>query len=147
MMKLLLLFIMAITFPACAHGKGLFTVKAADKIQAAEKIVGAEKVADKAEANFNVGSRTSETKTTVGGNQSNDSEVMKEYIQALKDSHKELVDVMWKIIGLLIIQLIGLVSAFGGYLWLTIKSLLLARDRNDTADDELLRSAIKKQEA
>jgi hypothetical protein len=92
-------------------------------------------------AGFNntVSKVSSEIKASAGrDNTVNDSQLMKDYIQALKDAHTELVGVMWKIVYLLVIQLVGIIGAFGGYMFFTIKSLLYARDKDDAEENELI---------
>jgi hypothetical protein len=121
--------------PACASGKGflsgMFTAKVADKVQVAEKVTGIEKadvkVADKVVAVDN----SQANKTSVGGNLSNDSAVMKDYIQALKSTSKEQARLYEKVILGLIAQMGVLISLLG---W-CLKFLLKADERRDIREE------------
>jgi hypothetical protein len=97
-------------------------------------MTGIEKVADKASL-----VDTSKTSTTsAGGDINNDKELREDYIEAMKESHKELVDVMWKIIYLLIIQLCGLAGTLiAGLIW-ALKFLLKADERRDIREEKKL---------
>lgn len=127
--------------------KSLLTAQLADTIKLADRVTGIEnaqlKLADKldGQAVAQMGLQNSVNKVSseikVGGNLINESSLMKDYIQSMKDSHTELVTVMWKIIGLLIVQLVGIIGAFGGYMFFTIKSLLNARDKDDEREDAM----------
>jgi len=81
----------------------------------------------------------------------NDPQLMKDYIQAIKDGNAEQLKLMWKIIyGLLgvIGTLITLVGTLAGYLHVIISSMLKSKDDDDKREDEqqkiLIDSAIKK---
>jgi len=139
--KLLLLLLIGLIFPSCSLGKGIIDIKAADTIKAADKITGIEKVADKAVIGAD---NSQQNKTKVGGNLTNDTDLMKEYIKSMKESHTELIGVMWKIIWLLIIQLVGLIGAFGGYMFFTIKSLLGADERRDIREEKREEKNVEK---
>lgn len=143
----LILFFTAFFFlPGCASAggffKGLFTFKAADKIQAAEKITGIEKANIKMADTAQLGSKNQankiETKTTVGGNLNNDSEIMKEYIGALKDNSRQQGRLYQKVIMGLIVQLAGLISLLG---W-CLKFLLRADERRDIREEKIKKENV-----
>jgi hypothetical protein len=171
----LLLITIQLAFPSfsCAMGKRpLIEAKAqlAEQLKLADKLTGMEnnfngKVSAIEKANLDLKAKmdaqgaaiagfnntvskvSSELRLNGNNNSVNESELMKDYIKALKDGHAALIDVMWKIIGLLIVQLVGIIGAFGGYMFFTIKSLLKARDKDDEREDDMRKNAIKKQEA
>jgi hypothetical protein len=172
----LLLITIQLAFPSfsCAMGKRpLIEAKAqlAEQLKLADKLTGMEnnfngRIAGIEKANLDLKAKmdaqgaaiagfnntvskvSSEVKAQAGRDNSiNDSKLMQDYIAALKDGHAALIDVMWKIIGLLIVQLVGIIGAFGGYMFFTIKSLLKARDKDDEREDDMRKNAIKKQEA
>ncbi len=82
------------------------------------------------------------SETKAGRDIINDSQVMRDYIQSMRDSHKEVVDINWKIINGLLIQIGALVLLLG---W-CLKSLLRARDKDSEADDALIAEQMSKKE-
>ena len=134
---------------------GLFTAKAADKIQVAEKVQGAEvmnnKVAEKVdvapELNTQAGYQNQTTKTTqttttsVGGNQAinNDSKLMELYIDAYNKAETNRARAERDIVKLyrfIIAQFMVLLIKAYVILFFIIKSLLKARDNDDVRDDK-----------
>jgi hypothetical protein len=147
-MKIMLAIMIVFCLSGCASAfsnplKGLVTLKAADTIKAADKMTGIEKMNNKVADKASLIDNSKASSTSVGGNQTNDSDVMKDYIQAIKEGNAKLIDVMWKIIGLLIAQLIGVISAFGGYLFFTIKAMLKAKDTADEKESAMLSNLVK----
>jgi len=165
MKKIIVLGLLFVSVPVFAMGKNpLIGVKAqlAEQVKLADtlnsKISAVEtanlKLADKVENQVmaigymkgDLNKVSSEIKASSGRDTNiNDSQLMKEYIQSMKDSHTEVVGLMWKIVWLLIIELTAIIGVFGGYLFFTIKSLLSARDVEDNSDNEILKSILKKE--
>jgi len=148
------------TFCKVCFGMGkspLVKAQLAEQIKLADRVTGIEnaqlKLADKLDGqvvamaglNNSVSKVSSEIKVSSGRDTTvNESQLMKDYIQAMKDGHKEVITVLWRIVWLLIIELAGIITAFGGYMFFTIKSLLRARDKNDIAEDKMLEKIMNK---
>lgn len=117
-------------------------------LKLAEKVTGIEqaniKLADKLDGqiaaqvgmNNQISKVSSEMKLNGNNNLVNDSKVMTDYIQSMKDSHKEVVESNWHIIKLLILELVGIISAFGFYMYKTISFLLSADERRDIREEK-----------
>lgn len=140
--------------------KSLLTAQIADTVKLADRVTGIEnaqlKLADKLDGQVaavaGLNNTVSKVSTDIkagrdaNSNNVNDSQLMKEYIQAMKDAHTEVVGIMWKIIDLLILQLVGIIGSFGWYMWMTIKSLLSARDKDSESDAALIAEQMSKKE-
>jgi len=148
--------------PACASlgswVKGLITVKAADTIKVSDKITGIEQANAKVVDNALIGSGNQankiDTKTSVGGDINNDSEVIKCLIQANRELQEKLLDKQQQLND----KYIWLLRYIIGALMLLIfkyelqnrkitNRLLDARDKEDENDDALIRRAVEKEEA
>lgn len=84
------------------------------------------------QGNVGQGNTTSKTDTKVGGNLTNDSEIMKMYIEALKANSKEQGKLYQKVIMGLIAQMGILISLLG---W-CLKFLLKADERRDIREEK-----------
>ncbi|MFA5234562.1 MAG: hypothetical protein WC390_09200 [Sulfurimonas sp.] len=108
----------------------------------ADRVTGVEqanlKLADKLDGvvSAQVGMNNTVSKVTsdikAGRDVINDSQLMTDYIQSMKDSHKEVVDTNWKIINGLLIEIGILVSLLG---W-CLKFLLKADERRDIREEK-----------
>ena len=134
----------------CAHSKGLVTFQAADTIKAADKITGVEspKVADKVE--IGTKSNQSTIKTSVGGNQTNDSELMKAYIEANRSAQERLINAQaasdrrfMMMLKIFIGSLFTLIFKYELQIRKINNRLLDARDKEDEKDEERLDKALK----
>lgn len=140
--KVLILGLIIFGFSGCASGKSifgsLFGIKAADNIEGT------------AAAQVGVGNKTNKIDTKVGGNLSNDSEVMKTYIESVEKGHKVLLKTITKmhskvinIFYAIILGLLGLLVRFIIKDAKVTKRLLDARDREDKHDVEMLKNALR----
>lgn len=134
---------------------GLFTVKAADKIQAAEQITGVEKmnnkVADAAAINIGAATTANKTDTRVGRDMTNDSEVMKAYIDANKSAQERLIAAQVKsdnrfmrLLYLFITSLFTLIFKYELQIRRITAKLLDSRDKDDEREEARLDAALKR---
>ena len=127
--------------------KSIFTVKAADTIQG----VGTAnvKVADKAEAKaeMNIGNTKTkiDNKTSVGGNQTNDSDLMKTIFQSNVELQKQLVRTQDKsdsrfmnLLYMFIGSLFTLIFRYELRISKLMNRMFDARDKEDEQDDKLI---------
>lgn len=147
MKKIFLISTVLFLFIGCASGKGLFgglfTVKAADTIKAADKITGVEKIADKAALvdTSKVTTKTETVTTSVGRDLSNDSQLMKDYISALKDNSKQQGKLYEKVI----LGLIGQMAVLIGLLGWAMKKSMNSGDADDRFKEKMLERKISEQ--
>jgi hypothetical protein len=149
--------------PGCAAAqKGnflsrLFTFKAADKMQVAEKVTGVEKAdmkaADAALIGTNLQANKTSVKTDVGGNLTNDSDLMKAYIAANLAQQTQLTEAREQadrrfivLLSVFIGSLFTLIFRYERHIGKLTSSLLDALDRDNQKDEERLDKALDRKE-
>lgn len=122
----------------------LMNFQAAEEIKAADKITGIEslKAADKIDADLEAqaGYKNTISKSEVGGNLTNDSEVIKSYIEANKELNNKIATIYLCIISGLLSLLLTALTA----LIFVVKSMLRARNKDDALEEKRMDMLLSK---